>query len=102
TPNGATGLVLGLETIEGNIYGANYIYEGGTVRAKLGRLTGLPNIGPITPEGWGLYTSNGYFSGRVVASQVHGGTITGGVLNGGNINQGTIAAAVIQGATITG
>src|SRR5690606_11893949 len=72
TPNAATGIVIGLEDIEGNAYGANYINEGGTIRAKLGRLTGLAPIGTITPSGWGIYTTNGYFSGDVVASRMYG------------------------------
>ncbi len=101
-PNGATGVVVGLEDIEGNAYGAQYIYDGGTVKAKLGRLTGLPDVAGVTPTGWGLYTTNGYFSGQIVASEVVGGTITAATLNGGNINDGTIAAAQINGGTVTG
>lgn len=101
-PHGATGIVIGLEDIEGNAYGANYIYEGGTVRAKMGRLTGLPSIGTISPQGWGIYTTNGYFSGRVVASDIVGGTVTAGTWNGGTISNGTITAAQIVGGTVTG
>lgn len=101
TPNGATGVVIGLEDINNTIYGANYIYEGGTIRAKLGRLTGLPDVAGVTPTGWGLYTSNGFFTGKVVASEVVGGTLSAATFNGGNINNGTIAAALIQGGTVT-
>jgi hypothetical protein len=70
TPNAATGVVLGLEDRDNNAYGAVYIYEGGEVRAKLGRMTGLPDIGSVTPTGWGLYTTNGYFQGVGVASTI--------------------------------
>lgn len=102
TPNGATGIVIGLEDIAGNAYGAQYIYDGGTVRAKVGRLTGLPNIGSITPTGWGIYTTNGYFSGQVVASQVIGGTIVGGNFIGGTIEGVALVGQTIEGAQITG
>lgn len=107
SPGGATGAVIGLEDINNNAYGAAYIYEGGTVRAKLGRLTDLPNLGTVTPTGWGLYTTNGYFSGRVVASTLIGGTIigntiTGGSINGGQIVGGTVTGAQVAGGTVTG
>ena len=47
------------------------IYNGGstTPTVKLGKLDGLPNlITGITPTGWGLYTNNGFFSGKVVST----------------------------------
>lgn len=102
TPNGATGAVIGLEDKGGNAYGAAYIYEAGTVRAKLGRLTDLPPLGTITPTGWGLYTTNGFFSGQVVASSIIGGTITGNTINGGTVNGGQITGGTINGAQISG
>lgn len=82
--NGHTGVVVGLDDTDTGTYGATYILAGGTVRAKLGHLDGLADVGTITPTGWGLYTTNGYFSGNVV-----GGTITGAV---GNIGGFVIAA----------
>jgi len=73
--NGHTGAVIGLEgTAEQR--GAAYILEGGTVRAKLGNLDGLPTLGTIVPSGWGLWTNNGYFQGTVVSSQLIGATVS--------------------------
>lgn len=100
-PNGASGVVIGLEPVDDQVYGANYIYDGGTIKAKLGRLTGLPDIAGVTPTGWGIYTNNGFFSGKLVASEMVGGTLTASTFNGGNINEGTIAASLIQGGTVT-
>ena len=100
TPNSATGAVIGLEDVSGNPYGAFYIYNGGTVKAKLGRMTDMPDIGTITPTGWGLYTTNGYFSGQVVASTIDGGTITGGLVTGGTVTGGQITGGTISGAQI--
>lgn len=101
-PGGATGIVIGLEDIESNAYGAQYIYESGTVRAKIGRLTGLPDIAGVTPSGWGIYTTNGYFSGQVVASQVIGGSVVGGKMVGGTIEGVALVGQTIEGAQITG
>jgi len=107
TPNAATGVVLGLEDRDNNAYGAVYIYEGGDIRAKLGRMTGLPDIGSVTPTGWGLYTTNGYFQGEIVASLVQGGTVSGGLLTGGTVTGaqvtgGTVTGAQVEGGTVTG
>ena len=102
---GHTGVVVGLEDINGFTYGAEYILEGGTVRAKMGRMTGMPSIGTITPTGWGLWTTNGFFTGIIAAgtvdgAQVRGGTVTGSLITGGSITGGTITGAVISGGTI--
>lgn len=36
---------------------------------RIGNLSGLPKVGTVTPSGWGIYTTNGFFSGTVVAKQ---------------------------------
>jgi hypothetical protein len=100
TPNGASGIVVGLEDKD-NAYGALYVYHGGTVKAKLGNLVGMPMIGTITPSGWGLYTENGYFTGVVAASQLIGGTITGNQIIGGTVAGNVVTGGTINGAVIT-
>lgn len=105
-PGGASGAVIGLEDTNGT-YGAVYIYDGGTVKAKLGRLNDMPAIGTVTPSGWGLYTTNGFFTGVVYASELTGGTVTGSLVQGGTvtgnyISGGTISGAVVSGLTIIG
>lgn len=106
SPGGASGVVVGLEDTT-STYGALYIYDSGTVRAKLGRLNDLAPIGTIQPSGWGLYTENGFFKGVVTASQLIGGTVTGslvqgGTVSGGLITGGTVTGALISGGTVTG
>lgn len=106
TPNGASGVIVGLED-QTSAHGAMYVYHGGTVRAKLGYMVGMPMIGTITPSGWGLYTENGYFTGVVAASKLIGGTITGSLVSGGTvtgnlITGGTITGNQVTGGTITG
>ena len=100
-PGGASGVVVGLEDTNGS-YGAVYIYDSGTVKAKLGRLDDQPAIGTVTPSGWGLVTTNGFFSGLVYASQLEGGTVTGSLIQGNTINGGTINGSYISGGTVTG
>lgn len=104
TPNAASGVVVGLEDTTA-ARGAMYIYDGGTVKAKLGYMTGLPMIGTVTPSGWGLYTENGYFTGVVAASHLIGGTVTGSLVSGGTVSGqqivgGTITGGWIEGGTI--
>ena len=41
---------------------------------RIGNLKDLPKVGNKTPTGYGIYTSNGYFSGTIVANS---GTIAG-------------------------
>lgn len=36
---------------------------------RIGNLQGLPNVGGQTPNGWGIYTDNGYFKGIIAADQ---------------------------------
>lgn len=104
---GHTGAVVGLEDINAHTYGALYILDAGTIQAKLGRMTGLPDIGTITPTGWGLYTTNGYFKGIVAAgtvtgNQISGGTITGVSITGNTITGGTITGGYISGGSVVG
>lgn len=75
--NAHTGVIAGLDDKStGTVpYGSFLLLEGGTVRAKIGNLDGLSGPGTITPGGWGLWTSNGYFSGTVAAAVISG--ITG-------------------------
>lgn len=100
--SGHTGAVVGLEDINSNTYGASYILDAGTVKAKMGRMVGMPALGTVTPTGWGIYTTNGYFSGAVVASQVVGGTITGGQITGGTVTGGLVTGGTVSGALLTG
>lgn len=101
SPNGATGLVVGLDDSGPEVYGAAEIYQSGTLKAKIGRLNNLANLGTVEPSGWGIYTTNGYFSGVVYASELIGGTITGNYISGSFIYSGTINAAVLDAAEIT-
>lgn len=59
-----------------DIYGGNLAesttYGGlSTPVVRIGNLSGsnLPPVGNVTPNGWGIYTSNGFFSGTVAARQ---------------------------------
>ena len=99
---GHTGAVVGLEDINAHTYGALYILDAGTIQAKLGRMTGLPNVGTVTPTGWGLYTTNGYFKGIVAAGTVTGNQISGGTITGVSITGNTITGGTITGGYITG
>ena len=58
-----------------DIYGGGYATStavaGGFAKPvlRIGNLAGLPTIGTQTPVGYGIYTSNGYFSGVVAAKK---------------------------------
>ena len=59
-----------------DIYGGNLVesttYGGlSTPVVRIGNLSGsnLPPVGNVTPNGWGIYTSNGFFSGTMVAKR---------------------------------
>lgn len=102
-----TGAVMGLDSGGGTARGAFYILDNGTVRAKVGYLTGLGSVGTVPTSGWGIYTSNGFFSGVVAASQLIGGTVSGGQITGGTVtgalvSGGTVNGGQIVGGTITG
>lgn len=53
---------------------------------RLGNMTGLDAINGVTPSGWGLYTSNGYFSGLIVSTS---GKIGGWSLSTNSLTTGT-------------
>lgn len=88
-----TGAVIGLEGDGANAYGALYILQDGTVRAKVGRLDGLGSVGTVTPSGWGIWTDNGFFTGALNATsgQIGGWTIADNAIigNGGTISTNT-------------
>lgn len=53
---------------------------------RIGNLAGLPNVGDVTPNGWGIYTTNGFFSGTIAAKQ---GKIGGYSIGTSNLTKGT-------------
>lgn len=53
---------------------------------RLGSMTGLDAVNGVTPSGWGLYTSNGYFSGLIVSTS---GKIGGWSLSTNSLTTGT-------------
>lgn len=73
----------------GNAYTTTY---GGLAlpNLRIGNLQGLPEVGSVTPSGWGIYTSNGFFTGTVVATSgtIGGASISDGVLQIKNANIG--------------
>jgi hypothetical protein len=96
-----TGAVMGLDSGSGSAaYGAFYILDNGTVRAKIGNLDGFGSVGTVPTSGWGIWTDNGYFSGVVAASRLIGGTVIGGQINGGTITAGYMSGGTINGASI--
>lgn len=98
-----TGVVTGLEDKgDGFARGVVYILDGGTVKAKLGRMAGMPNVGTISPTGWGLWTDNGFFSGVVAASEIIGGTVRGGLVSGGTVSGALVSGGTVSGALLTG
>lgn len=64
-----------------DIYGGNSLRNGqsGTINnatkyftkpvVRIGNLEGLPKLANQTPSGWGIYTSNGFFEGAIVAKE---------------------------------
>lgn len=75
-----------------DIYGGGYATStaaaGGFARPvlRIGNLAGLPAVGGKTPVGYGIYTSNGYFSGTIVSKS---GTIGGYTLDDTSLYSGT-------------
>jgi hypothetical protein len=106
--NGHSGVVVGLDTSAGTVSRGKFVLlEAGAVRAQIGWLPGLPNVGTVTPTGWGLYTTNGYFQGQVAASRISGGTISaaqllGGTVTGGLVQGGTVSGGLVTGGTVSG
>lgn len=92
---GHTGAVVGLEDVgQPAPYGAAYILQDGTVRAKMGKMgTELAAVGTVTPDGWGIWTDNGYFSGVISANagQIGGWTIAANAIYAAG---GTISTSV--------
>lgn len=64
------------------------IYGGSATKpvVRLGSMTGLDAVNGVTPSGWGLYTSNGYFSGLIVSTS---GKIGGWSLSTNSLTTGT-------------
>ena len=61
-----------------DIYGGSASSSYTTPNVRIGLLTGLADIGGVTPSGWGIYTTNGYFSGTINAgSGIIGGFTLG-------------------------
>ncbi len=91
---GHTGAVVGLEDVgQPAPYGAAYILQDGTPRAKMGKMgPELTAVGTVVPDGWGIWTDNGYFSGVVSANagQIGGWTLAANAIyaNGGTISTG--------------
>lgn len=64
-----------------DIYGGNNAesstYAGlSTPVLRIGNLKGLPAIQGVTPSGWGIYTTNGFFSGTIVSTKGKIGNFT--------------------------
>lgn len=58
---------------------------------RIGNLQGLPNVGGQSPNGWGIYTDNGYFKGIIAADRGYIGTgskywVIGNYEDGSNSN----------------
>ena len=68
-----------------DIYGGGYATSTATAGGfakpvlRIGNLAGLPTVGGSTPTGYGIYTSNGYFSGVIVSTS---GKIANFTING--------------------
>lgn len=101
-----------------DIYGGNNARNGqsGTINGstktftkpmvRLGNLEGLPSLAGQTPSGWGIYTSNGFFEGAIVAKEGYIGntgsywTIGGGTSSGATYmysGPSTISATTTEG-----
>lgn len=68
------------------------IYGGSTPKpvVRLGNLRGLEPINGVAPDGWGLYTNKGYFSGLIVSEA---GKIGGWTLGVDSLSTGTWGTA---------
>ena len=99
---GHTGVVVGVNDSGTVIRGEMLLLQSGTVKAKIGYLDGLTGWGTVTPSGWGVWTTNGYFQGVVAASLLSGGTVEGGYITGGTITGAYVSGGTVAGGTITG
>lgn len=68
------------------------IYGGSTTKpvVRIGQMTNLDAINGVTPNGWGLYTTHGYFSGLIVSNE---GKIGGWTLGSNSLTTGTWGTA---------
>ena len=57
---------------------------------RIGNLSGLPDVGGKTPGGYGIYTSNGYFTGTIVSTS---GTIGNWSITSSSIQTGAFNTA---------
>lgn len=64
------------------------IYGGSDTKpvVRIGQMTNLDAINGVTPNGWGLYTTHGYFSGLIVSNE---GKIGGWTLGSNSLTTGT-------------
>lgn len=64
------------------------IYGGSNTKpvVRIGQMTNLDAINGVTPNGWGLYTTHGYFSGLIVSNE---GKIGGWTLGSNSLTTGT-------------
>ena len=75
TATGANGRTF-LDIYGGN-NGEDSTYAGlSTPVLRIGNLKGLPAIQGVTPSGWGIYTTNGFFSGTIVSTKGKIGNFT--------------------------
>lgn len=68
------------------------IYGGSNTKpiVRIGQMTNLDAINGVTPSGWGLYTTHGYFSGLIVSNE---GKIGGWTLGSNALTTGTWGTA---------
>lgn len=83
-----------------DIYGGNSLRNGqsGTINGvtkyftkpvvRIGNLEGLPKLANQTPSGWGIYTSNGFFEGAIVAKEGYIGNTDKYWIIGGGTSSG--------------
>ena len=73
-----------------DIYGGSATSTYTTPNVRIGNLGGLVFNGSTLSNQWGIYTNNGYFSGKIIAN---GGTIGGFTIGSTAIYTGTLTSA---------
>ena len=73
-----------------DIYGGSATDTYTSPNVRIGNLGGLVFNGSTLPNQWGIYTNNGYFSGKIIAN---GGTIGGFTIGDTAIYTGTLTSA---------
>lgn len=73
-----------------DIYGGSATSTYTTPNVRIGNLGGLTFNGSTLSNQWGIYTNNGYFSGKIIAN---GGTIGGFTIGSTAIYTGTLTSA---------